>query len=492
MTVPRNEDRCRGSDSADLSAFDRHLDDFRRYQSTPWGRLRYEQVATNLTRHLRQGPLDVLDVGGGNGLDAVRLAALGHHVTIVDASHDSLAEAEELARRLGYADAIDTRRADVTELTTVVEAGTFDVVLCHNLIQYVPRRDAVFAMLVAALRPGGVLSVLAPNPDCDPLSAAVRRGDLDDAMRLLATSKRDTVTYGVEIETVSAAVLIAEMVAAGLEQPIRYGVRTVCDLIADDSRKHDEDFFAGLLELENQLADRHPYVEVARFTHLVATKPAPLPAATGRSRVRIDADAHEQALRYTSAEPARTAAQIHAAVTARTMGRLVVIRGNSGSGKSTVAGLLQRKFGRAQCMVVGQDVVRRHMLGEGDVPGGLNIELLGEIASLGLARGLIVVVEGILSQRRYGRMLERLRDQARLSRFYAFDLDFEETVRRHATRDKAGSFGREQMSEWYHGWDALGFVDETRIGATRTAEDIVATIYTEITTAVDDTGRAGC
>ncbi|MFQ6329193.1 class I SAM-dependent methyltransferase [Nocardia sp. CWNU-33] len=108
-----------------VSEFDRHLDAFRRYQETPWGRLRYEQVATNLARHLPHRPLRVLDVGGGNGLDALHLAALGHRVTIGDTSQASLDEAITLAGSNGCTELLETRLADIEALAGVAAEGSF-------------------------------------------------------------------------------------------------------------------------------------------------------------------------------------------------------------------------------------------------------------------------------------------------------------------------------------------------------------------------------
>lgn len=155
---------------------------------------------------------------------------------------------------------------------------------------------------------------------------------------------------------------------------------------------------------------------------------------------------------------------------------LVVLRGNSGSGKSTVARTVQERFPRASCLLVSQDRVRREMLNEPDVWGAANIELIETIAAWGLQRGMVVIVEGILNARRYGAMLDRLRGQTPQSFFFAWDLEFEETARRHSERLKRVNFTIEDMAEWYHGWQPLEFVDEMRFDASISADGAARTI----------------
>ncbi|MFE3099320.1 AAA family ATPase [Nocardia tengchongensis] len=162
------------------------------------------------------------------------------------------------------------------------------------------------------------------------------------------------------------------------------------------------------------------------------------------------------------------------------MNALVVIRGNSGSGKTTVAGELQQRFSRASCLVVPQDTVRRHMLRENDIPHALNIELIEHVAIFGLTRGLIVIVEGILDAERYGAMLERLTESATRAFHYGFDLSFDETVRRHAGRPQAKDFSPDRMAQWYHGWQPLPFVDEVRFDETWELNAIVNRIYDDV------------
>ncbi|WP_194819021.1 AAA family ATPase [Nocardia sp. XZ_19_385] len=162
------------------------------------------------------------------------------------------------------------------------------------------------------------------------------------------------------------------------------------------------------------------------------------------------------------------------------MSILVVLRGNSGSGKSTVARAVQRRFDRSAVAVVPQDVVRRQILREEDKPDGLNVDLIEHIAGFGLERGLIVIVEGILRASHYSKMLQRLSAAADRSHFYAFDLSFEETTRRHATRPQATEFGITEMRSWYHGWDPLDFVPEVRLDASWTTAQAIDRVYSDI------------
>ena len=140
--------------------------------------------------------------------------------------------------------------------------------------------------------------------------------------------------------------------------------------------------------------------------------------------------------------------------------RLIVLRGNSGSGKSSAAQALRGRFDRHLAWVE-QDYLRRVVLKELDQPGGVNIGLIEQTVRYAMTYGYYVVLEGILDAGRYGEMLERLaQDYPGRARFYYFDLSFEETVRRHATRLQASEFSPEAMREWYKPADLLAFVAE--------------------------------
>jgi hypothetical protein len=114
--------------------------------------------------------------------------------------------------------------------------------------------------------------------------------------------------------------------------------------------------------------------------------------------------------------------------------RLIVIRGNSASGKSTIASLIREKHGRG-IAVIGQDNLRRVILRERDTAGAANIGLIGLTCRYALANGFHVVLEGILAAGRYGEMLAGLRAQfPGRSSWWFLDIGFSETLERHGTQ----------------------------------------------------------
>ena len=140
--------------------------------------------------------------------------------------------------------------------------------------------------------------------------------------------------------------------------------------------------------------------------------------------------------------------------------RLIILRGNSGSGKSTVARAVRTGYGRG-CALVEQDYLRRILLRERDVDGGVAPALIAHTVRFALDHGYHVVLEGILARSRYGAMLTDLcrAHRGRTAVFY-LDIPWEETLRRHASRPQAAEFGEAEMREWFLPRDLLGVPGE--------------------------------
>ena len=102
--------------------------------------------------------------------------------------------------------------------------------------------------------------------------------------------------------------------------------------------------------------------------------------------------------------------------------------------------------------VVGQDVLRRDVLGTGDDVDGHATGLIDLTSRYALNRGFDVIVEGILNAEWYSETLLRLVDDHRgTSRCYLYDLPFDETVRRHTGKPVADAFGEAEMRAWWRG-----------------------------------------
>lgn len=160
--------------------------------------------------------------------------------------------------------------------------------------------------------------------------------------------------------------------------------------------------------------------------------------------------------------------------------KLIVIRGNSGSGKTTTAKSLQNQLGHGT-LLISQDVVRREMLKVHDRKGNLSIDLIRQIAEYGKGKCEFVIVEGILSKSRYGDMLNNLiKFYNGKSYVYYFNLPFEETVLRHNSSSKKIEFGEDSLRAWWNPNDILSVDGETVLTAEMSQEDIMKLILNQL------------
>ncbi len=141
-----------------------------------------EQVA-----HLAPG--DALDVGSGEGADAIWLASRGWRVTAIDVSPVALDRAARQAasRASEVADRITWRQADV--LSWAPAPAQFDLVSAQFMHLPGPARESLHRRLATAVRPGGTLLVVGHHPS--DLDTTMRRPSLPD---LLFTAEQVAAT----------------------------------------------------------------------------------------------------------------------------------------------------------------------------------------------------------------------------------------------------------------------------------------------------------
>lgn len=253
--------------------FDANLDRWLAWQDEPWARVRYAVVGHVLDTHLHgeNPPLRVLDVGGGDGKDSLRLAAAGSEVTILDYSEAMLGQARENAAALGVLDRVHLVGGGMEGLADFADAD-FDVVLCHFVVQYLADPAEAVRGVVEAARVGGLLSLVAPNPASEVFAKAVRGKDPSAALTLLDSPTFRAAAFEHDVARVHWRAAARDLRAAGAEVVGRYGSRCFIDLVDDDVFTSDPEHWEDILRLEIAVCATSPYRDVARAWQLVARR----------------------------------------------------------------------------------------------------------------------------------------------------------------------------------------------------------------------------
>ena len=158
-------------------------------------------------------------------------------------------------------------------------------------------------------------------------------------------------------------------------------------------------------------------------------------------------------------------------------GEYIAIMGESGSGKTTVARALQKKFGY-NTMMISQDEIRRNILWVKDGVDTKALPLMIELMKYGYEHCDVVILEGIMYDEWYSPLFKTANELYGMDIYaYYFDIPFEETVRRHNTRDKKQEFGEEDMRRWWREKDFSSVLNEKIITSDIDADSIVEMIY---------------
>jgi S-adenosylmethionine-dependent methyltransferase len=259
--------------------FRNDADKYAAYLETAEGRLRLDLAFTNLQEFLpvqqSNNSLCGLDLGCGTGATAVRLARLGVHVTMLDSSLAMLELAKRKALEKGVSERVTLKQGDASELSSLFNVGSFDVILCHNLLEYVEDPGAVLRGAVRLMRfPAAILSVLVRNQAGEVLKAAIQTGDLAAAEAALTADWGEESLYGGKVRLFTLDSLEPMLIDASLTLIARRGVRTVADYLPRQISRSAE--YERLFALERKLGTRAEFAAVARYTQCLARPVATL------------------------------------------------------------------------------------------------------------------------------------------------------------------------------------------------------------------------
>jgi S-adenosylmethionine-dependent methyltransferase len=242
------------------------------YLKTPAGRLRSELAWENVRRFLPRDAAKhrALDVGGGTGFASVQLARMGHEVVLLDSSEEMLRIARQQAESCGVTPRISFCHAEAGQLRELFAAEPFDVVVCHNLLEYSENPSTTVRDVAHVLRKDGVLSVVVRNRAGEVLKEVVKAGDWKLATaNLTAETVMDTL-YGNRMRLFAPSDLHEMLARAGLEVVAEHGVRVFFDYLGLENPT--DATYSQVFKLESTLGARPEFFAIARYIQAIARR----------------------------------------------------------------------------------------------------------------------------------------------------------------------------------------------------------------------------
>jgi 2-polyprenyl-3-methyl-5-hydroxy-6-metoxy-1,4-benzoquinol methylase len=257
--------------------FDTDAKRYADYLGTSEGRLRTELTFVNLQEVLPTSKanrsLRALDLGGGTGATSIRLARLGFHVTLLDSSPAMLDLAKSAIAESGASDEIELKLGDAAHVAEIFRPRSFDVILCHDLLEYVSDPDAVLRAAASVMcESTAILSVLVRNQVGDVMKAALQAGDLAAAEGNLSAEWGREFLYGGKARFFTPESLEAMLSSASLTTIARRGVRMISDYLPKTISRSEE--YARIFALERKLNNRAEFYGIARYLQCLARREA--------------------------------------------------------------------------------------------------------------------------------------------------------------------------------------------------------------------------
>jgi len=242
------------------------------YLKTPSGRLRSELAWKNLCSSLPSNTSKrrALDVGGGTGFASVQLARIGYEVVLLDSSEDMLRIARERGGAGSLAVRISFCHGDLGRLPELFDAESFDVAVCHNLLEFSENPSAVVRNIASVMRKDGVLSVLVRNRAGEVLKDAIKSHDRKLAVANLTAETVVDSLYGEPMRIFAPAEIRELLTRAGLEIVAEHGVRVFSDYIDLENMPDAE--FSQIFESESVLGMRPEFAAIARYVQVIARR----------------------------------------------------------------------------------------------------------------------------------------------------------------------------------------------------------------------------
>ena len=234
--------------------------DYRNLVDKPYGKIFYDIVFSQLD-FLKNKHFKIFDFGAGFCITANHYAA-DHDITVFEPNTDMLSlRINENAFKI--VDNIDTVKNFPDKI--------FDVIICHNVLEYLDNKSETIAELVRLLKTGGILSIIKHNLSGRIIASAVFDDLPSEALKILSNDAEQFSMFGSRM-CYSNDWLISELKSMGLTHTETYGIRAFYALSSNNAAKYSKEWFKNMLELEIKCAKIEDFQKIAFFNHLIFSK----------------------------------------------------------------------------------------------------------------------------------------------------------------------------------------------------------------------------
>ena len=241
------------------------------------GLVRTYVMHQHLLAHLPPPPATILDVGGGAGHQSFPLAQIGYEVTVLDPSAAMLQRARERLVRLDEEaqHRVTFLQADGEAAAAAVEGRRYGGVLCHGVLGYLERPEALVQQLCRCAAPGGVVSIMTGNAHASAVRPAMEQR-WEDALASF-DARTEIGVLGVQGRADTVEELSELLRGHGVEPVSWYGVWLFVDWLEFSGVELDPSDaakVAATAAVELEASRRDPYRQLSRVFHLLGRKAA--------------------------------------------------------------------------------------------------------------------------------------------------------------------------------------------------------------------------
>lgn len=239
-----------------------NVNDYIELVRAPWGRMFYDLLFMQLNLP-SVSKLKILDFGSGLSITSNKYAKW-HDVTALEPNEEMIKNSR---KENAYKQIIGG-----IEKTKMFNDNTFDIVLCHNVLEYIEDKEPILSELLRILKKDGTLSIIKHNRAGRIFHNAVFGNDPKKAISLLDLHSNDKSNYlGIQyIYTNDDLNVWVSRYGGHIYQVL--GMRTFWALGQDNSIKYTDEWYSNMLILENSVADKEEYIQTAFFNHLFIRK----------------------------------------------------------------------------------------------------------------------------------------------------------------------------------------------------------------------------